>query len=88
MKQHEQPYFHLKALKYLTSYITEDELQTIKADNKQLHFEVEDGIYTINYNDLIEKALKEQDELNNKFELVTTIQNLITEEDEESESIE
>ena len=86
MKQHEQPYFHLKALKYLTSYITEDELQTIKADNKQLHFQVEDGIYTINYNDLIEKALKEQDELNNKFELVTTIQNLITEEDEESES--
>jgi len=85
MKQHEQPYFHLKALKYLTSYITQDELQTIKADNKQLHFQVEDGIYTINYNDLIEKALKEQDELNNKFELVTTIQNLITEEDEESE---
>lgn len=88
MKQHEQPYFHLKALKYLTSYITQDELQTIKADNKQLHFQVEDGIYTINYNDLIEKALKEQEQLNNKFELVTTIQNLITEEDEESESIE
>jgi len=80
---HENPYFHYSLLKYLTLYSDEQELKDIKENNKVIHLQVEGGVYTINYNDLVTKAVEEGDKLVAKHQLGESILELIKEANEE-----
>jgi formylmethanofuran dehydrogenase subunit D len=82
---HENPYFHYSLLKYLTLYSDKEELKDIKENNKVLHLEVEGGVYTINYNDLVTKAVEEGDKLVAKHQLGNSILELIKEANEEED---
>jgi formylmethanofuran dehydrogenase subunit D len=82
---HENPYFHYSLLKYLTLYSSEEELKDIKENNKVIHLEVEGGVYTINYEDLLTKAIEEGDKLVAKNQLGTSILELIKEANQEED---
>ena len=85
---HTNPYFHYSLLKYLTLYSDAEELKDIKENNKILHLEVEGGVYTISYNDLVTKAVEEGDKLVAKHQLGTSIIELIKEANEEEDGTE
>jgi formylmethanofuran dehydrogenase subunit D len=80
---YENPYFHYSLLKYLTLYSDEQELKDIKENNKVLHLEVEGGVYTINYLDLVTKAVQEGDKLVAKHQLGASVLELLKEANEE-----
>jgi hypothetical protein len=81
--EHRTPYFHYRMLRYLTLYSSPEELEQIQKDNKILHLEIDGGVYTISYNDLVEKATIEGDKLVAKHQLGNSIIELLTEDNDD-----
>lgn len=78
---HTNPYFHYSLLKYVTLYTDEEELKDLKENNKVLHLELEGGVYTTNYLDLVSKAVEEGDKLLAKHKIAASVLELLNEKD-------
>lgn len=58
-----QPYFHFRMLKYFLLYTDKQEQELIKENNHIVNLELENGTYSIHYNDLATRAAEEANQL-------------------------
>lgn len=78
--EHHYGFLYLKLMQYLKLYSSEEEISHIAKENDYVHFHLKEGTYTIRFEDLAKKALKDIKRFKEEspgIELTDEIENLI-----------